>query len=116
MLFNKGKMTCIQDTMQDVGVSMTFNQVNVLLGIAKHQGRTIAELSAIMGLDYRQVHQIIERLGVAGGSPRNGYQIVPLDLVHKVKWGKPRSRKGSRCMYLTPKGLKIVKRFTKNKR
>ena len=116
MRLNKGKMVCIQDTMEDLGVSMTFNQMNVLLGIAQLQGHTIAELSNELNLDYRQVYQIIERLGYAGGQPRNGYQIKPLKLVMKVKWGKPRSLKGGRCMYLTPKGLKFVKRVTRKKR
>ena len=114
MLFNKGKMTCIQDTMEDLGVSMTFKQMNVLLGVAKNQGQTIAEVAQILDIDYGSVHQIIERLGIGGGSARNGYTTKGLHLVHKVKWGK--RRKGQRCMYLTPKGLKFVKRITKNKR
>lgn len=113
-MFNRKRMTCIQDTMEDLGVSMTFNQMNVLLGIAQHQGRTIAELADELDVEYRHIHQIIERLGIAGGSPRNGYQIVPLKLVRKVKWGK--ALKGKRCMYLTPKGLKFVNRITRNKR
>ena len=115
MRLNRGKMTCIQDTMEDLGVSMTFKQMNVLLGVAKHQGHTIQELSDELGLYHSQVHQIVERLGVGGGI-RGDYIIQGLRLVEKVKWGKPRSARGRRCLYLTPKGLKFVNRITKNKR
>ncbi len=115
MRLNKGKMTCIQDTMLDLGVSMTFNQMNVLLGIAKNQGMSIAELARELGLNHNTTHQVIARLG-DGGEWRNNYEIKGLKLVTKMKGRRPHTKKGYRYMFLTPKGLKFIKRITKNKR
>ena len=115
MRLNRGKMTCIQNTMGDLGVSMTFRQVNVLLGIAKNQGYHMSEIAREIGETPRSIQQVIARLG-DGGDWRNGYKIKGLKLVQKVKGRSPHTKKNARYMYLTPKGLKFIKRITKNKR
>lgn len=105
-------LKCIDESINNVNVTgtLTLNQIQVLVGAAKHQGHSISELAHTLDMDFTYVTSVINRLG---SEPYTSYnyktkkpiRVVGLKLVQRVTSIDDRR---IRCVYLTQRGLNLI--------
>ncbi len=109
---------CLEDSISTANITgrLTLKQMQVLIGVANNQGYSMTELSEMLNLQIGYVTTVVSRLGSQqynGWDQKNNRKITlkGLGLIQKVKDTGDRRL---RCLYLTKRGLRFVKKMLGN--